>query len=912
MKKMYSRLALLAALLTVSLTLTAQSLQEKIRQKTGGEPNIFRMQEGFDAWAEGKDLNQVRGWKPLRRMLHTETTRVQNDGSYPDAATFLQALEQVDQAYNGAQSRSGSPWVPVGPSAPPEPKNSGHGGIGRINCVEFHPTDPNTLYVGAPDGGIWKTSNHGQSWIPLGDQLPVPGVSAILVDPQQPETIYIGTGDSEFKWVNSASDTYDGTGVISGVGVLKSTDGGTTWAPTGLTINVPQPNLSVINTLLTDPAATSNLLASSGSGIWRSTDAGVTWTKTLNGPVDVLEQDPGNPQVVYGALSDYYLTNPYGKPTIVRSVDFGMTWTALPLFSGSETVQRLAVRVAPSNSNIIYVAAVHQSGGGLYRFYRSENGGQTWTVQFHGTTRNLLGYQLGVGTDTDGNGAYNLVLRVDPQNPDRCFLGGVNLWGTEDGGQTWSLTTHQYSAFGPSVHADLHALEYNPLNNGFYLGSDGGLSFSTGLSIGDWPSINQCAPAGTLNIPAGCYALPTAWTNISNSLAISQFYKLDVFDNDANYIIAGAQDNQHSYLDNGQWYTVFDSDGMDCFFHPTNPATFYGARQYGDLRKTANGGDTYASINSGIAEQQGSWVTPFEPKKGSPTILYAGFSQVLKYVPFNGWSQISNFPGSQQCNELIVTPSNPEAVGILKTGASPGTRQIWVTKNGGTEWKKISTGFTAIGLATPTDICYGNTDEEVYVTFGGFNAAYKVYRTLDYGATWQNITKNLPNIPVTSIAHYYGSSNHLVYIGTDFGVYYTTDEMDGWEPFVAGLPRVRVSDIDLHYQSGKIFIATFGRGIWSNDFATVGASEPPIRRAEMSVAPNPNRGAFTVHIDRLDPGDYQLAVIDVLGRSHIAKTLRLDGASQQLPLESALPSGLYYLQLSQGKHSKTVTFMVQD
>jgi hypothetical protein len=295
--------------------------------------------------------------------------------------------------------------------------------------------------------------------------------------------------------------------------------------------------------------------------------------------------------------------------------------------------------------------------------------------------------------------------------------------------------------------------------------------------------------------------------------------------------------------------------------------------------------------------------------------VYAGYDQVWRYDLDAGWTRISNFTGSAEvpAREIALTPYNPQAVAVLKSGGNATSRQIWLTKDDGATWKKINVGFIALGLSFPTDLCFGNTDDELYVTFGGFSAARKVYRTLDGGDNWEKLTKDLPNIPVIAVAHHYGTPEHRVYIGTDFGMYYTDDSLDHWVPMQEGLPNMRVADLDLHYASGKIYAGTYGRGIWSNDLAPVsGAPEAPIHRARMTVAPNPNAGAFTLHLSDLEPGAYRLAVIDVLGRRHLEQTLQIDRPSLELPLQSALPSGMYYLQLGRGRHSKTASFFVKS
>ena len=913
---------LLLCLLGLSSSLSAQSLLETLYPEASkGEPlNIFEKQAAFDTWAEGKDLENLKGWKPLKRHLEIELSRVNSDGYYPDTKTYYEAVQEVMASRAGAQDRSGGAWWPVGPFGFPEPITNSHPGVGRVNCVVFHPVDSNTIYIGIPDGGIWKTTNAGESWIPLGDDLPVPGVSAIHIDPSNPDIIYIATGDSEYSNGDSGPSYGGSQGYGRGMGVFKSTDGGQTWSETGLQTNPVVHDLSLLNSIIGHPDSTQHLLASGPLGIWKSTNGGDNWAKTNLEPVEIIEQDAQNPNIIFGASSNLFNDNSFNKPTILRSTDFGDTWEELPVIGGGVTTARMKVRVAPSDSNRVYVLAVANNSG-LYGIYRSDDGGDNWNQLISGDSLNLLGWRTGnPDNDTGGQGWYDIILCVDPENADRVFVGGVNLWGSEDGGETWSLTAHSSTAGGPSVHADLHQMRINPHTGDYYICSDGGILRTKDLIIADWETqIEPCIRNNGSLEGGGCFQFPTVWEDVSKTLAITQFYKIDVFNSDDNYIIGGTQDNSHFRVDDGQWFKVFGGDGMDCAYHPNNPEIIVASSQNGNLNLTEDNGFSYDWGISNEPKDQGAagnWITPFVSTYEEPYKVFVGFNETWEYdYNTDSWTKLSDFPGNSRAREVAICQSNPDAIATLFSGSSQATRQIYLTKDHGQTWNEITTNLFVLAFATPWDICFGNTDDEIYIAFSGYAPGNRVWRTLDGGQTWQNITKGLPKIPVVSIDFHFNSLNNQVYIGTDMGVFYTNDDLNEWVPYHEGLPILRIQDLEVHPVSNKLYAGTYGRGLWANDLIPtplVNTDAPGIYEASISLSPNPSAGPSLLKINDLEPGEYQLRTIDVQGRILTERNLTIASPEWQTEIGQNLNSGLYYIQLTDGKHSNTVKLLVEN
>ncbi|MEZ4919121.1 MAG: T9SS type A sorting domain-containing protein [Saprospiraceae bacterium] len=913
---------LLLAFIGLSCSVSAQSMMDAVRPKGSQEPvNIFELKEAFNAWAQDKNLEDLKGWKPLRRKIYLESMRVDADGFYPDAVEYSESIQEAIEARNAVQARSGGSWWPVGPFGPPPPMGGSRQlGVGRVNCIAFHPTDPAIFYIGAPDGGIWKTTNNGASWTPLGNDLPVPGVSAIWIDPMEPDVIFIATGDSEYPFASTTPNYTGSVGYQRGMGVFKSVDGGATWEPTSLQTNPVVHDLSLLNTIVGYRTDSIYMLMASGPlGIWKSSNGGDTWGKVNLEPTDVLEQDPQNPHIVFASSSNRFHDNTQNKPVIFRSTDFGENWEELPVFNSDETTSKIEIRVAPTDSNVVYALASNSSDSGLYGVYKSEDGGDSWVQKISGDSLNLLGWNAGdPDMDSGGQGWYDLVLCVDPFDAQRLFVGGVNLWGSEDGGDTWSICTHWTAVMGPSSHADLHEMRVHPLTNEFYLSSDGGTIRASDIIIPDWETNILPCVNNNGGFMQQCYDFPTEWENISYGLALSQFYKIDVFNPNDNYLIGGTQDNSHFQFRDTTWYNVFGGDGMDCAYHPTNPDIVVAASQNGNVHISKDGG---SSINWNISSEpkdqgaSGDWVTPFVGSNVEPFSVFVGFNELWEYEEeTDNWNKLSDFPGNQQAREVAISKSNPDAIAVLYTGGTQAARKIFLTKNRGNDWEEITTNLFAFAFGYPSDIAFGNTDDEIYIAFAGYAPNHRVYRTMDGGQTWENITKGLPKIPVISIDFHFNSSNNTVYIGTDYGVFYTSDDLDAWETYSTGLPIVRVADVEVHTPSNKVYIGTYGRGAWANDLVEaplVDAKVPAIYASAMQVQPNPSNGVASLWIEHLEKGDYSLRIINVLGAVVHEQTIQGGQASQQVAIPAGLTSGMYYIQLTDGTHANTESFIIE-
>ena len=547
--------------------------------------NIYKTKKKFEEYWKGKKIEKGKGWKQFKRWENFWTPRLYPSGDFQNPSIVYEEIMKLEKKHD-AKSVLGN-WTIVGPQVVPQ-----GGGAGRLNSVNFQTGQPNTLWVGAAAGGIWKSTNGGTSWTTNTDKLTALGMSNIAVNPQNTNIMYAATGDVD------ASDTY-------GVGVLKSTDGGQNWETTGLNWNITQ--AAIVNKVLIHPANTNVILAATNNGLYRSEDAAYTWVKLKSGNFYDMEFKPGDPSVVYVV----------SNTKLYKSVDGGVVFNLAGSGLPSTGIGRCAIAVTPGNSNYIYLLASNANDYSFYGLYLSEDAGATFTLQ--ADYPNLFTWSSD-GDGSGGQGWYDIALAVSPADPDIVLVGGVNIWRSLDKGISWDCVAHWYGEGGlPYVHADIHALEFSPFNSNIvFAATDGGLFKSTNEG--------------------------NTWTDISSGLAITQIYKIGMDPNDGTKFLGGNQDNGTNRFMNGQWKQVLGGDGMECI---TSGNTMYGSLYYGALYRSNNNGDNFSEISYSItSSEEGAWVTPFCLSPTSNTTLYAGYINVWKSTNSgNSWQKISDFTG---------------------------------------------------------------------------------------------------------------------------------------------------------------------------------------------------------------------------------------------------------------------------
>ncbi len=737
-------------------------IQAAFNRQYGKKLKEMKRELQKEAHSKGKKNDnyerQMEGMIQYMRWAEFVAPRVKESNGDLSAmgANIQRAL--IDKARNATTTRTGASWSLVGPRSTPT-----NGGNGRINTVRAHPSVAGTLFACAPAGGLWKTTDGGTNWTAISDGIAVLGATDVAFDPTNPNIMYLATGDGE------AGDAYS-------TGIYKSTDGGNSWAATGLTFGISA--LKKISKIIVNPTDGS-ILAGGSVGIYRSTNGGSSWTQVSTISIRDIEFKPADPTVVYAGG--------YNSTAFLRSTNSGATWAAAGTGLPTTGWFRVALGVTALDATYVYALVSNSADDGLLGVYLSTDGGTTFTSKYVAPATptaakpNTLGWNTN-GADAGGQGWYDLSIAVDPSVKTTIYTGGVNIWKSVNSGVNWTLNGQWEGVGAPYVHADVHDLTFS--GSTLYAGTDGGV-FST-------------ANGGT------------AWANKSGNLAIAQMYSLGISQTNPNLIISGHQDNGTNLTTNGStWAEVDGGDGMICFIDRTNDNRMFSEIYNGNLSVSTNGGSTWTATYTVTG---GGWVTPWLQDPVTASTIYAGGTNVVKSTNSGtSFSTISSFATTVGTLVSIdVAKSAPQT--ILAASAT----SLMKTTNGGTNWTNISS--TLPSAAAIQSVYFDPTDaNKIYLAFASY-AGDAVFYSSNGGTVWTNISAGLPSVPVSCFV--IQANNGDLYCGTDLGVYLRAAGASTWTDFTAGMPGVPVRDLDIYAATGKIRAATFARGIWESSVNT--------------------------------------------------------------------------------------------
>ena len=723
------------------------------------------------------------------------------------SGALQRALRQLDRKLASeamAPLRAGGPFAtsPSWSSIGPQPINTPYGASvvsGRVTALAIDPSNPSIVYLGGAQGGVWKTTNGGAIWSPLTDTQASLAIGSIALDPTNSSTVYVGTGEENFS-----GDSY------YGAGILKSTDGGTTWAHICGPFCGPVAQDGYygggarIGGLAIDPGNNQVLLAAVAlvfnHGIYRSTDGGNTWTKVLSGdPGTAVIFDPVNAGVAYAALGDSFSG---GTKGVYKSTNAGQTWTAingtgtnvLPLTNAG----RIVLAMTPSSTTILYASIANVNDDSLLGLFKTTDGGANW-VQL-ASTPHYCNLQC----------SYDNTIAVQPTNANVIYAGGAfttTLARSLDGGNTWSVL--QSAQNNGSVHGDMHALAFTPDGGTLYLGNDGG-AYSTTQVTATKPTFNQ----------------------LNSTLALTQMYPgLSINPANIANAIGGTQDNGTVlYSGSLAWNDVTCGDGGYTAIDAIFPSTMYATCPQINIQKSNSGGTfgTWSAAQSGVnTADRVDFIPPLTMDPSQSNTLYFGTYRV--YQTTNGastWDAISpdltNGSGFWAViTSIAVAPTDSNTV-----YAGTGDSHVQVTTNAGggmgATWNDRSTGLPPRVL---TQVAVDPTiSTTAYVTFSGFtgfgDSLGHVFKTTNGGASWTDISSDLPNTPVNAILVDPDAPSDI-YVGTDVGVFYTTTGGASWTSLVNGLPRLAVLGLTLHNASRTLRASTHGRGVWDVNIASL-------------------------------------------------------------------------------------------
>jgi photosystem II stability/assembly factor-like uncharacterized protein len=678
-------------------------------------------------------------------------------------------------------------WVQLGPTAIPNGQT--YGGVrvlvtGRVTNIAIDPTNHQVIYIGTAQGGVWKTTDGGTHWQPCSDNEASLAIGALAIDPTNSQIIYAGTGEGNFS-----GDSY------YGAGVLRSTNGGTSWTLLGGSAFTG----SRFGRIAVTPGTPARIFAATSGGVYRSVNSGTNWTQLSNGiptqyATDVVI-DPTTPTTVYAAFwgaGIYKCTNAGaatpswtklagGLPNAGAAPPNGFTRIALGLSSSSpQTLYALFSNnttsdPTPSNNYVID------------KLYVTTNGGTSWTAI------PLPGGNIGP------QGFYNINVAVDPTTPDIVYLSGVSLWKATRSGGVWTITD-----IGGHHHPDNHALAFDPTNHLIiFAGSDGGIYRS---------------PDGG-----------ATWSDgINEGLSITQFEFIAQHPTSDAVVIGGTQDNGTEQFRNSPvFHHADDGDGGYCLVDQAQPrnclSTYYG----NSPKRSTAGGEfgTWSGVWTGIAGSSLQFYPPMAVDDTNPNNVAFGTDRI-NLDPAQG---TSNWPTKVTLPGATSTTNSVSAIHYVNaTLIYVGTRlgSVYRLTKTGSSWS--ATAIHAAPLpsgAMVTDLsAVPGSPNIVVVVLSGFGSAAAplahVWRgTIAAGgaATWVNISGSgagaLPDVPVNALV-IEPLAAATMYIATDVAVYRTTSGGTSWTAFSDGLPNVAVFDLRLHQPSRMLRAATHGRGLW--------------------------------------------------------------------------------------------------
>ena len=696
-------------------------------------------------------------------------------------------------------------------------------GLGRTSCLAFHPTDPNTFYVGAANGGVWKTTDGGFNYTPIGDDLPYLAVSSIIVNQDNPDQLFIAISDR--VWYGPSS-----------IGVYKSDDDGNTWEPTALSFDFS--NNVRIYWMEADPNDPDIMWVGTSNGLYQTVDAFESVDSKAVGIITDVKFKPGDSEVLY-----YVRNNPN---RFYRSQDGGETFSQIESFGGNGYMRIVTTALNPDKVYVSRDNVLHKSTDTGLSFPQNSN--------------------LSPANVNDG------IVMISPANESSLYLGFFDMYHSATNGFTFNQISHWLGDnFLPIIHVDQRNAFINPLQNDrIYLCNDGGVY--------------------TVNVNTN------EFTNLSNGLVITQFFDIAVSQSDAEVMSGGSQDNGNVFMEPNGWVRAAPTaDGMMQAIDPLDENVRYNAIQVGTIFRFINGTRVNISNNiPGNVSGNGEWVTPFLLDPNDPTTIYAAYKQVYRSTNRgNTWIPISNELASGRNLDLIaVAPTNSDRIYAVENfGISTGDL-FGFGHSSSTLYVKNTEDNTWVSKDIPVtesveEIVVDPSDSDVlYISLAGYSNNHKVFRSVNAGDNWENISDGLPNVPCTALAFYEGAPS-VWFAGTDAGVYYLEEGTNEWLP-AGDFPNTYITDIEIQEAESLIRVGTHGRGILE------GSLLPPVTNTEewlsetsdcFLVAPNPTKNLIQITDF---PSGHWVHLYNVKGELiRLIEKTRID--------LSSFPEGIYYL-----------------
>jgi len=642
-------------------------------------------------------------------------------------------------------------WQSIGPNTIPEGQTYGTGGndspsvSGRCVGIMIGANDPDHLVVCAANGGLWESTEHGRCWRPLGDQLPTLSMGAIASAPSAPQVVYAGTGEG---------DTFSQTGM----GLLRSSDGGLTW------VLVPSSELSGfgIYDIAVDPVDPLVVWAGTTNRLLQSSDGGETWRVVQRLQTWDISINPSNRNEILAAT----------RAGLIVSNNGGISWALVSLsgFSNNTRYRRMEVCHAPSRNSVVYVSAVANDIARLWR---------RATVTGPFTAQKIPPLQI--GSDI-AQSWYDWCMAVAPDDHNELYLGAVHLYKGQRVGSTFTWENISSRSSGDSIHPDQHHVTFDPSDpDSVYVCNDGGLYHSANRGVN--------------------------WTSLNPGLGITEFEFITHLESEDRWILGGTQDNGTlSYENSRRWDQVALGDGGDCGVDDTNQLCYHSYYGMWIERAPALGSQAFSWTDVSPPFGQNYDALFYPPMEVNGSLLAkAGESVFVSEDQGSSWTELS-FGGF---GDLASTLAIPNATTIY-LGTEGGL--LVKIERGATSWVNATvTQLTSPRAAYLSDMTLSNNGD-LWITSSAFQGSH-VFQSQDGGLTFADRSANLPDIPVNALAI---DPDHpdRIFIATDHGVYRTDDGGIAWTDFSNGLPNVVVGDVIFHTRTRQLRVGTRSRGIW--------------------------------------------------------------------------------------------------
>ncbi|MFN0112869.1 MAG: Ig-like domain-containing protein [Blastocatellia bacterium] len=799
--------------------------------------NANPTQEFFDQWvpsltASKRKREPKRADEPDKAIKYFLQKRLPEGETDLPVEKYFQAMQEMQQmnVFSSADDRFVSREELK--NAPEQPKlgtwtSLGPGNIGgRTRTIIINPDNPNIMFAAGVAGGIWKTINGGTSWTPTADLIANIAVNSMAFDPKNTNVIYAGTGEG-----------FPNGDAVRGAGIFKTIDGGTSWSRLP---NTGTPDFYFINDLIVSHNNSRRVYAATSTGVWRSLDEGLNWTQVVatnvnGGCLDLAARTDTQTDSLFAACGNLQQSSIFQK----SNAEGAGGWDVVLTEAG---MGRAAIAIAPSNQNVVYAVATAITGAyqhGLHAFFRSDSGGSsgTWAARVRNTDANKVNTAIlsnvvdatattckfGTADFFSGQSWYDLAIAVDPLDFNRVWVGGIDVFRSDDGGANWGAAAFAYDGTGAGfvygkpnqLHPDQHFFVFHPQFNGttnqqMFIGNDGGI----------WRTSNARAQVST-GPRAFCDSAnnKVQWASLNNGYGVTQFYHGTVYPDGKAYL-GGTQDNgtpRGNDTDGpNKWQQIFLADGGYSAVDTANTNTVYVSTQNAGFQKSTDAGATFSSTTFGLAGNV-AFITPMTQDPSDPNRFYTGGSQLFRSNKMTFWTNLGTLSGTlsalavapTDANYMLIGSSNGSIIRTTRALTLSATNQISPAVEVITQPR---TGFVSWVAFDPTD------RNIAYATYSTFTNQH-VWKTTNGGQSWTPIDGSggtgIPDVPVHSII-VDPSNTARLYVGTDLGVFVSLDGGATWSVENTGFANVVTESLSLNVVNGvtSLFAFTHGRGVF--------------------------------------------------------------------------------------------------